>query len=311
MEITADKIERLVFVKYLLTQAEASKEMDRPLSSTTILTLHDAVECFLQLAFEQKTGKAKLNGGQILYTYADKINEVLREEKKPEIHKAFLKRLNELRNQLKHATIFIDQKNIQNLFSETELFFHDFTSTIFDLNFQELSLTSLISNKEIQKHLFDAENHLKNEQRQVAMFSIGKAFYEIEDLETKVHGQFGENMLSKHYIVDYLIKYRAQFGGESPDQLLHENLEEIAKDINRVQDDLHDLKKVISLSADLKRYKKFKSEIPHVSKIVKGETGKVEFWIPDEDRGTVREYSFEQVKFCFDFVTELALKHNE
>ena len=105
LKITADKIERLVFIKYLLTQAEISKDLDRPISSTTILTLHDAVECFLQLSYEQLTGRAKLNGNQILDNYADKINEILLPDKKPQINKAFIKRINELRNQLKHATI--------------------------------------------------------------------------------------------------------------------------------------------------------------------------------------------------------------
>ena len=309
--MTADKIERLVFVKYLLTQAEISKDLDRPISSTTILTLHDAVECFLQLSYEQLTGRAKLNGNQILDNYADKINEILLPDKKPQINKAFIKRINELRNQLKHATIFIDKKNIQNLYSETDLFFNDFTQIFFNLDFYELSLTSLISNQEILNHLIIAEKEIKNQDYQKAMFSIGKAFYEIEAIGTKVEGKYGENILSKHHIIDYLIKYRAQFGGSEPDNILRENLKEIAEDINRIQDDLHDLKKVISLSADLKKYKKFRTTIPYVSKIIKGETGEVEFWIPDEERNNVVEYKIDQVKFCLDFVTEMALKHNE
>ena len=280
-------------------------------SSTTILTLHDAVECFLQLSYEQLTGKAKLNGNQILDNYADKINEILLLDNKPQINKAFIKRINELRNQLKHATIFIDKKNIQNLYSETDLFFNDFTQIFFNLDFYELSLTSLISNQEIQNHLIIAEKEIKNQDYQKAMFSIGKAFYEIEAIGTKVEGKYGENILSKHHIIDYLIKYKAQFGGSEPDGVLRENLKEIAEDINRIQDDLHDLKKVISLSADLKKYKKFRTTIPYVSKIIKGETGEVEFWIPDEERNNFVEYKIEQVKFCLDFVTEMALKHNE
>ena len=311
MNISADKLERLVFVKYLLTQAEISKDLDRPISSTTILTLHDAVECFLQLSFEQLTGKAKLNGNQILDNYSNKINEILEQENKPVISKAFIKRINELRNQLKHATIFIDKRNIQNLFSETDLFFSDFTHTFFNLDFYDLTLTSLISNPEIQGHLSDAEKQFKNGAFQKAMFSIGKAFYEIESTGTKVEGKYGENMLSQHHIVDYLIKYQARIGGDEPDYVLKENLKEIAEDINRIQDDLYDLKKVISLSADLRKYKKFRSTIPHVTKIVKGDTGQVEFWIPDEERENVVQYGPEQVKYCLDFVTELALKHNE
>lgn len=310
MKISPDKIERLVFVKYLLKQAEASKELDRPLSSTTVLTLHDAVECYLQLSFEQLSGKAKLTGNQILDNYAENINVILLKDNKPLINKAFIKRINELRNQLKHATIFIDNKNIQNLFSETELFFIDFTEIIFNLNFSEISITKLVSNSEIREHLINAEKEIQKNNLQIAMFNIGKAFYELEFIGTKVNGKYGENLLSKHHKIDYLIKYRASCGGE-PDKLLKQNLKEIAEDINRLQDDLHDLKKVISLSADFKKYKKFKNTIPYVSKIIKRETGETEFWIPDEERGNEIVYTIELVRFCFDFVLNTVLKHND
>lgn len=311
MKISADKIERLVFVKFLLKQAEASKELDKPLSSTTVLTLHDAIECFLQLSYEQLTGKAKLSGNQILENYTEKINETLVSQGKPLINKAFIKRINELRNQLKHASIFIDKKNIQNLFSETEMFFTDFAFTIFNLDFTEISLTELISNKEIRKHLVQAEEELKNKNFQESMFCIGKAFYELEYLGTRVIGGFGENILSKHHIVDYLIKYRTRIGGGEPDSLLKENLKEIAKDINRLQDDLHDLKKVISLSAALKKYKKFRNIMPYVTKIIQGKTGEVGYWMPDKEKGNKIEYTIDQVKFCFDFVTETSLRQND
>ena len=311
MNITSDKIERLVFVKYLLKQAEKSKELERPLSSTTILTLHDAVECFLQLSYEQLTSKAKLTGQNILDTYTEKINEILTTNGEQLISKAFIKRINELRNQLKHATIFIDKRNIQNLFTETELFFTDFTQTIFKLNFTEVSLIDLISNDIIKGHLVNAEKEISTTNFQLAMFSIGKAFYELEESQMKVEGKYGENILSKHHIIHYLIKYEARFGGQEPDKVLRENLEEIAEDINRLQDEIFDIKKVISLSADLKKYMSFRNIIPYVTKIVTGETQQVVFWIPDEERKNKVEYTFEQVKFCFDFVADTALLHNQ
>lgn len=309
MTIIADKIERLVFVKYLLKQAEISKELNRPLSSTTILTLHDAVECFLQLAYEHLTGKSKLTGNNILDTYSDKINDILKDNHKPLINKAFIKRINELRNQLKHATIFIDNKNIQNLFSETELFFIDFTKTIFDIIFSEISLTRLISHDEIRKYLVIAEKDIEENNFQLALFSIGKAFYELDKLATEVKGEHGENILSKHHRIDYISKYRFS-RGESPTGLLRNSLKEIAEDINRVQDDLHDFRKALSLSVDFKQYKRFQIIIPYVTKLVRGETGEIFWWIPDEEKDIKKEYSKSQTKFCFDFVMDISLQNN-
>ena len=79
--------------------------------------------------------------------------------------------------------------------------------------------------------------------------------------------------------------------------------------MNRLQDEIHNLKKGIGLSVDLKRYIKFKNIMPYVTKIVRGGTGKTEFWASDEERGNIVDYTPEQVKFCFEFVTDLALKH--
>jgi len=308
MDILRGKIERLVFVKYLLSQAKQQKEMERPLSSSAVLTIHDSIENFLQLCFEQVTGKAKTSSKNILDTYSEEINKVLKEQEKPQINKAFIKRINDLRNQLKHATIFTDHRQIPNLYTETEIFLYDFTKLIFEIPFEDISLIELISEDVIKEFLLDAQEQIHNNDMQQAMWSIGKAFYELENSLTKVEGKYGENILSPHHEVDYLIKYMAQFGGSEPDNLLRENLEEIAKDINRLQEEIQNLKTVLSLSVDLKEYMYFKQHLPYVSKIIKGDTGKTEFWIPDEERENKIKYKVEIVKYCFNFVTELALK---
>lgn len=311
MNITPDKIERLIFVKYLLRQAEQNKNLERPLSSTSILTLHDAVESFLQLAFEQLTGKSKPSGHLILDTYADRINEVLLTEKKIQINKAFIKRINELRNQLKHSTIFIDQKNIQNLYSETEIFLIDFSSTIFNLPFENISLLNLIKSGVVKDYLSEAKKNIQKKSFQAAIFSIGKAFYELEDDMVKVKDKHGRNLMAAFPKINYLIKYMAGINQPDLDSKLEENLTEIADDINHLHEELHDLKKIVSLSVDVKDYKKFKVIMPYITKIQKGDDGKIKFWIPNEEMGKKVDYEFSQVKFCFDFVTELALRHEQ
>ena len=309
MELSRDKIERLTFVKYLLPQANIQKEMVRPLCSSAVLTIHDCIECFLQLCFEIKTGKAKISSQKILETYSDEINKVLLLEGKPQIYKAFLKRINELRNQLKHATIFVDQKQIPNLYVETEIFLKDFTELIFELSFEKISLVELITNENIKHYLQEAENQIENNKLQNAMWTIGKAFYELKSNLTKVEGKYGENILAKNLNVDYLIKYGASFGGSEPDHLLTENLKEIAEDINRLQDEIQKIKTILSLSVDLKEYTNFQQHMPYVTKIIKGETGKSEFWIQEQHLKIETEYKIEIVKSCLNFVIELALRN--
>lgn len=309
MEISRDKIERLTFVKYLLSQANIQKNLERPLSSSAILTIHDSIECFLQLCFEIKTGKPKLNSQNILDTYSEDINKVLSTEGKPQINKAYIKRINDLRNQLKHATIFVDHKQIPYLYTETELFLIDFTELIFDLSFDKISLVELIPNEIIKQFLQTAEKQIENNELQNAMWTIGKAFYELKNYLTKVEGKYGENLLSKNLTINYLIKYESQFGGYSPDNVLKENLKEIAEDINRLQDELQNIKTVLSLSVDLKEYIYFEQHMPYVSKIIKGETGNEEYWIHEEESKIIKEYKIEIVKNCLNFVIELALQN--
>jgi hypothetical protein len=308
MKLSRDKIERLTFVKYLHYQAGQQKNLERPLSSSAILTIHDCVECFLQLCFEVKTGKSKTSSQNILDTYSEGLNKVFNEEKQQQINKSYIKRINDLRNQLKHATIFTDTKQIPNLYTETELFLTDFTNQVFNIEFDKLSLIQLIREGDVKTYLLDSENHISKNELQKAMWSIGKAFYELENNLNRVEGKYGGNILSNHHDVDYLIKYTAQFGGSEPDSVLKENLKEIAKDVNRLQSEIYDLKTILSLSVGLKEYTHFKQHIPYVSKIIKGDTGKVEFWIPDEEREKMIEYDIKIVKQCMDFTIELALK---
>lgn len=310
MELTRDKIERLTFVKYLLSQARVQKNLERPLCSSAILTIHDCVECFLQLCYEVKTGKTKISSSNILDTYSEELNKILQAENNTLINKAFIKRINDLRNQLKHATIFTDHKQIPNLYIETELFLIDFSEIIFDIQFKNISLIELIADSEIKTHLIEAQNWIDQNQMQKAMWSIAKAFYELEKSLNKIEGNYGENILSPHHDVDYLIKYMAQIGGSEPDKLLRENLKEIANDINRLQSEIQNIKTILSLGVDFKEFIYVKQHLPYLSKIYKGGSDISEFWIPDEEMETVIDYEESIVKDCFDFVVELALKND-
>jgi len=308
MEISRDKIERLVFIKYLLSQAKEQKNLERPLSSSAILTIHDAVECFLQLCVEMTCKKTKFNGQNILDTYSEEINKILLEEQKPPINKAYIKRINDLRNQLKHATIFVDQKQIPNLYTETEIFLNDFTYLIFNLSFDKISLVELISDEIIKNILIKAENEIENKEYFKAMRQIGIAFYELKNRLTKIQESQNENIFGSIFQIDYMIKYGAQFGGAYPDNVLSENLNEIANDINRLQDDIVDLKTILSLDVDIKEYIHFVRNTPNLHGILTGENNTFEYWCVEDNYDIKPNYNLEDVKKSLVFVTELGLK---
>lgn len=308
MDLSRDKIERLTFVKYLLSQANVQKNLERPLCSSAILTIHDCIECFLQLCFEIKTGKSKVSSQKILETYTDEINKILLDEEHPQIHKAFIKRINELRNQLKHSTIFVDQKLIPNLYTEAELFLIDFTEIIFNLSFEKISLIELISDESIKKTLREAEVEIEKLEFNNAMRKIGIAFYELKSKLTKVNLPFDQNVYGSNFQIDYMIKYGAQFGGSEPDNVLRENLVEIADDINKLQDEIINIKTILSLSVDIKDYMVFKNKTPDVHRIMSAENEEPQYWTVEDNYHVKPIYSLEDVKSSLNFVIELALK---
>ena len=306
MNLIRDKLERLIFVKFLLSQAKLQKDLNRPLCSTAILTLHDCVECFLQITYEQLTGKSKTSSNNILDTYSEEINKVLLEENKTQINKAFIRRINDLRNQLKHATIFTDFQLIQNIYIETELFLIDFTNIVFTLSFDEISLIELIPDNEIKNILKEANQQISLLDYKLAAFEIGIAFYLLEEKVTNIEGKYGNNILNPHYAVNYLRKYDVNKFKIDLDEHLKENLIEIANDINSLQYDIFTMKKALSLSVNIKDYLQFIEIIPCMILLPRGVSGKKEF--SSYYRGGDKvEYTKRQMDFCFDFVLNLAI----
>ena len=135
----------------------------------------------------------------------------MKKEDKDLINKAFIKRINDLRNQLKHATIFVDPPQIPKLYTETEVFLTDFTDTIFGMAFENISLVELISDEAIRSLLIEAEK-IKNDELQEAMWSIGEAFYELEKSLTKVEGKYSEDIMRPYRDIDYSSQYRVEVG---------------------------------------------------------------------------------------------------
>lgn len=307
MEISIDKIERLSFIKYLLSQANIQKNLERPLCSSAILTIHDCIECFLQLCFESKTEQPKLNQQNILDSYSEQINNALALEGKQQINKAFIKRINDLRVQLKHKTIFVDHKQIPKLYTETELFLADFTELIFGLSFENISLVSLIPNEIIRKILQEAEKYIEKNEHFNAMRSIGIAFYELENSLTKVKGTNDKNVFGSNFHIDYLTKYSAQLGGSNPDSILTENLIEIANDINKIQDEIISIKTILSLSVNIKDYMLFKEKTPQIHKIRKS-NDELEYYALEDKYDIKPQYSLQDVKGSLNFVIDLALQ---
>ncbi len=203
MKISHNKIERLIFVRHLLHVAEDNVLRKRPHSSVAVLNLHDSVECFLQLVYEQIDGKEKLSGHNILNSYSTKINLILTEKKKNTINLEYIKRINELRNQLKHSTIFIDHTQIQNLFIETNNFISDYTKLVFNLNIKNVSIVDIVDNVKVKDLLRDAQDFLDKDDLKASVISIAKAYCEIDPENINELDFHGDIVFQKHHARKY------------------------------------------------------------------------------------------------------------
>lgn len=305
LKIEGDKLERLIFSKYLLRQADIHRGKGRPLSSFSILIMHDHVECFLQICIETLLPPAKKDKSNILINTATKINEALVKRKESQtISLSFIKTLNELRNQLKHATIFIDQKNIDSLFQQCEIFFTEFTALIFQLDSNSISLCSLIRNQKVSSNLINSEAELNQKMYGKAMVSITKAFRELEHAELIVLDENGYNILRKSRGPNYTSMSRMTMS-KQPDAVTRELMRVLEKDLVVINDSIFDLQKVLSYGMDYRQFLKFKSLLPTIHVFYEKEG--LDFKEPGEHYLMEQNYNEEKVKFCFDFVVDLAI----
>src|SRR6266487_3220116 len=120
-------ISRLAYIRYLYTIGAQQSRQPEPLSSASILTFHDSVELFLQLASEVWNASPSTN--QEFMGYWD----ILR----PHIpggqlsQKESMGRLNTARSGLKHRGIWPNKGVIDELATSVTNFFEDNTPTVF------------------------------------------------------------------------------------------------------------------------------------------------------------------------------------
>ena len=155
--------------------------------------------------------------------------------------------------------------------------------------------------------LTDSERQIKSGEYKDAVLSIGKEWYEHEQVATNIKSKQGYNLVKSSPLrTDYTIGYRYSSGGRDLDSNLKSCFQDVAKDVDQVKKDIRNIIKIQILNVDPRKYLAFKDIMPHVSKLQTWENNKAfyEFYIPDADNINNTTYSYDQIKFCFDFVVD-------
>jgi len=288
-------VRRLAFIKYLYKVAVEQSQRPEPLYSASILTFHDAIELFLQLACEHLDVSTKEQ--QSFLGYWDILAPKL-PDRVPTL-KESMKRLNRARVELKHHGILPSKLDIEAFRASATNFFEENTSPIFGIKFSEVSLIDLVRCEETKNNLKEAALLLKQNKIEESLDKVALAFaHLIDDYESRKREQFGrspfffgESLSSFHIGID-----RSQVGE------LVEFIDKVKKSI----EDLQNAVKILSLGIDYRRYVKFRLLTPIISKTIGSRRYKIYRRYGSKGIPTV-----EDVQFCIDFVIESAITLQE
>lgn len=294
MAISEDEMERLSFIRHLFLTGVEQADAPRPLSSKSILTLHDSVEFFLILAKEHYD----LNPNN----FKDYWNEVKQNTDKELGQKSEMDRLNETRANLKHRGIRPDEADIESLRSSTRVFFRENTPKLFDIEFSEISLVGLIKSGPTERFVGEAQEELEDNKIVNSLSASAKAFkvllddYKLDKTDREEMRRPGMGPVPFRFNkLDDPIDYDS---GSSFENQVWETLYRVTEVLE-----------VICLGINYRRYAKFDYLTPSVSSHVIGGLSVDEIPDPPEDHGDDYEsiMTAEDAEYCIDFVIESAL----
>lgn len=188
--ITEQTIQRLSFIKYLFDVAVEQSRLPEPLSAASVLTFHDSIELFLQLACEHLSVNVKNDITFLEYW------EMLKPKLSGEglTQKSAMSRLNASRGNLKHKGLLPHKKDIEGFRANSMNFFIDNTPLVFGIDFENISMINLVPYEATRARLKQAEYHKENGNIEKALIEIAYAFYQlIDDYKARNHFYFGRS----------------------------------------------------------------------------------------------------------------------
>lgn len=292
-------VQRLSFIKYLFSIGMYQSYQPEPLCSVSILSFHDSVELFLQLSSEKLNVSKK---DREFMKYWDVIDPELRDAKLSQ--KERMRRLNEARNALKHGSLFPSKLAIESFRAATLDFFNENCPTIFQIEFDSISLIDLITFERTRELLKQAESNFCKGLLYECLQNIILSFeYLIRDYEESKKDRFSRSPFFFGESMTFLKGYHLglDFNDRTEGRKFRDFVDKVTESIEAIQTAI----KLLSFGVDYKKYVKFRSIVSSVQVTI-------------SDGGTIHSYihgeiklSKEDLDFCTNFIVESALKLQE
>ncbi|MEU4234402.1 hypothetical protein AB0F17_59855 [Nonomuraea sp. NPDC026600] len=170
MPLPPDEIRRrLAYIRYLHNLGVDQARLPEPLSSASVLMLHDAAEGFLLLAAEHFDVDPPIG--------LEKFWRVLKPVLGTDLPVAQgMKRLNKIRNTLKHNGGHPDQPTINLVATDTTTFLEASTPLVFQLDYAAVSMADVIPQQPVRDLVRQAETASADGRQVAAMVALVEAF---------------------------------------------------------------------------------------------------------------------------------------
>jgi len=281
-------MQRLAFIKHLYTTAVRQSQQSEPLAWASILTFHDSVELFLQLASEKlNVSKSDIEFMKYWDSLSPKLPDGFPTQRES------MKRLNKARASLKHYGIRPSKLDIEAFRASVTNFFDDNTPQIFEVDFTALSMVELVHCDETRESLKQAKNLQEQGNLEEAFDNTAIAFAQlIDDYENRNRSRFGVS---------------PYFFGESFNFMDIPHTDRGFYDrVTRSIEDLRSALKIVSLGIDYRKYSKFRQLTPGIDKLANEE-----WYITHLPPSITTPITIDNFQFCYDFVIESAIHLQE
>lgn len=295
-------IRRLSLVKSLYQIAVDQSKYPESLSFVSILTFHDALDMFMQLAAE-KEGVPKKEKMFLVDFFQVLTNVTLG---------ASVKKINQRRNAIKHSGIIPAKTEIEETATVAKLFFEENAKIVFNLEFESISLMELVTEERVRLLLLDGEKAFLSADYNLAADYAARAFFVIlRTHENNKDLSEVERFFNKDITTD--LRFSRSLAIAFPKMELHNKkmvidydvqLSNFVQNSNRNFERITEALMIVSIGVSYRKYIRFIDITPFV--IVDRSSGKEE--MKSAKKPGQPEMDKESAKFAIDFVLDVALK---
>lgn len=282
-------MKRLAVIKQLyLHGIDQSYEVE-PMNGFSILSFHDSVEMFMKLCAEQNNVRIDRN-----VNFGDYFIKM------PDLRcNATMSNLNSKRVNLKHYGTLPSKLDIEISRANVTDFFEQNTPIFFGIQYNEISLISLIKYDSVKSYMEMAHSDLTLNKYKESITNSQIAFKELmacyeEENTKRFHNPF------------HFTGHLRHIGLFNDIRKIDRDFSHYIDDMKKAIENLEEMSKIIGLGVDYKRYCKFRLLSPYIQMYHSENRRKYHCLINEEHDN--RKCSQRNAQFCFDFVIDSALK---